>query len=350
MPEFSVAHLADVVGGEVIGDGSRVVAGVAALESAGPRELSLVANRRYTAYVPATSAAAVLIAPELADQISGTLTQIRVADPHAALREVLLLLYPPVRLEPGVHPTAIVEDAVQMGAGVRIDAYSVIGRGAVLADGVSIGAHTVVGEACEIGAGTVLHPHVTLYPQVRIGAECVIHSGARLGNEGFGYAFVGGEHRKVPQVGGCRIEDEVEIGANTTIDRGSIGDTVVGRGTKIDSLVHLGHNVRIGERAIIIAQVGVAGSSTVGDGAVLAGQVGVSGHLTIGAGARVAAQAGVIGDVPAGETVSGYPARPHREALRAQAAMFRLPSLLKRMLELERVLLRRTEDAPDPAK
>jgi UDP-3-O-[3-hydroxymyristoyl] glucosamine N-acyltransferase len=186
--------------------------------------------------------------------------------------------------------------------------------------------------------------------RVQIGAECVIHSGARLGRDGFGYALVDGEHQKMPQVGGCRIADKVEIGANTTIDRGSIGDTVVGRGTKIDNLVHLGHNVRVGERAIIIAQVGVAGSSIVGDGAVLAGQVGVSGHLTIGAGARVAAQAGVIGDVSPGETVSGYPARPHREALRSQAAAFRLPSLLKRVRAVEKALLRRTKEAPDPGK
>jgi UDP-3-O-[3-hydroxymyristoyl] glucosamine N-acyltransferase len=168
--------------------------------------------------------------------------------------------------------------------------------------------------------------------------RCTIQSGARIGCDGFGYAFVDGEHRSVPQVGGCVLGDDVDVGANTTIDRGSIGDTVIGRGSKLDNLIQIGHNVRIGERAILIAQVGVAGSCQVGDGAVLGGQVGVAGHLNIGAGARVGAQAGIIGDVPPGETVSGYPARPHREALRAQAALFKLPDTLQKIRELERKL------------
>jgi UDP-3-O-[3-hydroxymyristoyl] glucosamine N-acyltransferase len=174
-----------------------------------------------------------------------------------------------------------------------------------------------------------------VYERVRVGARCTIHSGTRIGREGFGYVFQDGRHRRVPQIGRCIIEDDVDIGSNCSIDRGSIGDTVVGEGTKIDSLVHLGHNVKIGKHAILIAQVGVAGSASVGDGAVLGGQVGVGGHIIIGAGARVGAQAGVIGDIPGGETYSGYPARPHRLALRAQSAFFKLPDLIRRVRELE---------------
>jgi UDP-3-O-[3-hydroxymyristoyl] glucosamine N-acyltransferase len=162
----------------------------------------------------------------------------------------------------------------------------------------------------------------------------VVHSGARIGCDGFGYVFRDGAHAKIPHVGRCIIGDDVEIGANTTIDRGSIDDTVVGNGTKIDNLVHIAHNVRIGEKCLIMAQVGVAGSVTIGDGAILAGQAGISGHLSIGAGARLAAQAGVFGDVPAGETWSGYPARPHRDSLRASAALFKLAGMIRRLEKL----------------
>ena len=197
-----------------------------------------------------------------------------------------------------------------------------------------IGAHSVVGEMATIGDGARLWPGVTIYPRASIGSRVIIHAGARIGSDGFGYVFRDGAHNKIPHVGRCVIGDDVEIGANTTIDRGSIDDTVIGRGTKIDNLVHIGHNVRIGEKCLIMAQVGVAGSVTIGDGAILAGQAGISGHLSIGAGARVAAQAGVFGDIPAGETWSGYPARPHRESLRASAALFKLAGMMRRLEKL----------------
>jgi UDP-3-O-[3-hydroxymyristoyl] glucosamine N-acyltransferase len=201
----------------------------------------------------------------------------------------------------------------------------------------------VLGRDCRIGPDAVIHAQATLYDGVQVGARSVVHSGARLGADGFGYVWDGTGHRKVPQVGGCRIGDDVEVGANTTIDRGSIGDTVVEDGTKSDNLVQIGHNCRIGRHVIIVSQVGISGSTRVGDGAVLGGQAGVQGHIEIGAGARVGGQAGVIGSVAAGETVSGYPARPHREALRVQAAMMKLPELMRRLKELEKAVLRRGE-------
>lgn len=340
MAEITVAELALRVGGEVVGDGDRVVRGVATLESARADQLSLVAHRKYISYVAATRAAAVLVGRDLAPALGEAQTRIVVGDPHVALREVLVLFHPPQRAAPGIHPTAIIEGDVELGAGLSIGPYTVIGSGSRIGERVEIGSHVVIGSGCELGDDCVLHAHVTLYPGVRMGSRCTIQSGARLGCDGFGYVFVGGEHRSVPQVGGCVLGDDVDVGANTTIDRGSIGDTLIGRGAKLDNLIQIGHNVRIGERAILIAQVGVAGSSVVGEGAVLAGQVGVAGHLDIGAGARVGAQGGVIGDVPAGETYSGYPARPHREALRAQAAFFKLPDTLRRIRELERKLTR----------
>jgi len=202
----------------------------------------------------------------------------------------------------------------------------------------------VVGDGVEIGDDCELYESVTCYPGTQLGDRVRVHAGVRLGSDGFGYVFRNNAHEKIPHVGRCIVEHDVEIGANSTVDRGSIDDTVIGAGTKIDNLVQVGHNVRIGRLCLIMSQVGVAGSVRVGDGAILAGQVGVSGHLSIGAGARLAAQAGVIGNVPAGQTWSGYPARPHREALRAQAALFRLSSLLR---ALERLVKASAGRAPD---
>jgi UDP-3-O-[3-hydroxymyristoyl] glucosamine N-acyltransferase len=176
---------------------------------------------------------------------------------------------------------------------------------------------------------------VTLYSGSRLGERVILHAGVIVGSDGFGYVYRDNQHQRIPHVGRCIIENDVEIGANTTIDRGSISDTVIGAGTKIDNLVQIGHNVRIGRLCLLMAHVGIAGSATIEDGVILAGQAGIGGHLTIGRGARIAGQAGVFGDVPAGETWSGYPARPHKEALRAQAALFKLAKLLR---PIERLL------------
>src|SRR5690606_896669 len=184
------------------------------------------------------------------------------------------------------------------------------------------------------GDSAILHAGCTLYARARLGNRVIIHSGARIGCDGFGYVFEGGEHRKLMHVGRCVLEDDVEVGANSTIDRGSVDDTVIGAGTKIDNLVQIGHNVRIGKLCLVMSQAGIAGSVRVGNGVILAGQAGVSGHLTIGDGARVAAQGGVFGDIPPGETWSGYPARPHREALRASAATFRLSGIIRSLERL----------------
>lgn len=344
MPELSVSDLSRLVKGEVTGDGSRVIRGVAPLDAAGPDHLSFVANGRYLSYVQGTAAGAVLLPRAMECTLPDGVAELRVDDPHAALAVVLPVLYPEESPAPGIHPTAAVAEGVELGEGVTVGPHAAIGRGARIGDGCRIGASTVVGEGCVLGAGTILHPHVTLYPGVRAGERCVVHSGARLGADGFGYVLVEGRQRKVPQVGGCRLGDDVEVGANTTIDRGSIGDTVVGDGTKIDNLVQIGHNCRIGRHVVIISQVGISGSTTVGDYAVIGGQAGVRGHIRIGSAARVGGQAGVTGDVPDGETVSGYPARPHREAMRAQAALFRLPELVRTIRRLERAVFGRNEN------
>jgi UDP-3-O-[3-hydroxymyristoyl] glucosamine N-acyltransferase len=339
MAELTLAEVASIAGGELEGDPARVVRRVAPLEEAGPEDLTFVAEARYNVYVRGTRAAAVLVGRGAAVQLPGGAAAVRVDDPRRALARILPVLHPAPAPPAGVHPTAVVEAGAEVDPAASVGAFAVVGEGARIGRGARVGAHTVVGPRCEVGEDAVLHAHVTLYEGVRVGARSVVHSGARLGADGFGFVWEGGAHRKVPQVGGCRIGDDVEVGANTTIDRGSIGDTVVGDGTKIDNLVQIGHNCRIGRHAILVSQVGISGSTRVGDGAVLGGQVGVGGHLEIGAGARVGGQAGVTGNVAAGETVSGYPARPHREAMRAQAAFFKLPALLGRLRALERAVL-----------
>jgi UDP-3-O-[3-hydroxymyristoyl] glucosamine N-acyltransferase len=345
MPELSVSELSRLIAGEVEGDGERIVRGVAPLEGAGPDDLSFVANPRYLRYLPTTAAGAVLLPRALDSAPPAGVVAIRVDDPYAALAAVLPVLYPERTDPPEIHPTAVIGEEAELGEGVTIGAYAVIGRRVRIGDRCRIAAHVVIGDDCVLGADSLLHPQCTLYPGVRLGERCVIHGGARLGSDGFGFALVQGAQRKIPQVGGCVLGDDVEVGANTTIDRGSVGDTVVGSGTKIDNLVQIGHNCRIGQHVLLISQVGVAGSTTVGDHAILGGQVGVQGHIRIGAGARVGGQAGVIGDVPDGANVSGYPARPHREALRAQAALLRLPELVQKLRRLERVVFGRDDQA-----
>jgi UDP-3-O-[3-hydroxymyristoyl] glucosamine N-acyltransferase len=339
------SEIARLLDAELSGGADPEIHGAAPLDRAGPEALSIVARGKYLPYVESSRAGLLLVDRSLADRVPGDRPRIVADDVHAALARVLPRLYPDPDPDPGVHPTAVVDVDVQLGPRVVVGPGAVIGRGTRLSAGVRVGANTVIGEDCQVGEDAVLHPHVTVYRRTRIGAHSIVHSGARLGSDGFGFAAVDGVPRKVPQVGACVIGAHVEIGANTTIDRGSIGDTEIGDHVKIDNLVQIGHNVRIGAGSIIVAQVGVAGSTRIGQGATLGGQAGIPGHLEIGDGATVAAQAGVFGDIPAGETWSGYPARPHREALRLQGNLTRVPQLRERLRALERRIEgRRTEE------
>ncbi|HKG95431.1 MAG TPA: UDP-3-O-(3-hydroxymyristoyl)glucosamine N-acyltransferase [Gemmatimonadaceae bacterium] len=340
-PSLTAADVAAAVGGRLVGDAGTVVSAVAPLDRAGPSDLSFLASRKYAPLFAGTRAGVVLVAPDVAEAPGDVRSRVVVAKPHDALLSLLPKLYRAPARETGVHRTAQLGRGVRLGADVAVGAYAVIGDGAVLGDRASVGAHCVVGAGAEVGADSTLFPNVTLYPGTRVGRRVSVHSGARLGGDGFGYVFRDGRHDKIPHVGRCIVEDDVEIGANTTIDRGSIDDTVIGAGTKIDNLVHVGHNVRIGRLCLLMAQVGIAGSARIEDGCILAGQAGLGGHVTIGRGARIGGQAGVFGDVPAGETWSGYPARPHRDALRAQAALFKVAGLIR---PLEALLRERSGD------
>jgi UDP-3-O-[3-hydroxymyristoyl] glucosamine N-acyltransferase len=308
--------IAEIVGGELRGDPDVHIDGVAPLDRAGPHHVSFLASPKYVSLLAESEAGVVLVDQALADSHGHVASRIVVAKPHDAVLAILPRLYDVDRADPYIASTVRIGRGVKLGTGVRIEDYVVIG------DGV------------EIGDGTRIFSQATLYAGARVGARCIIHSGARIASDGFGYVFRDGQHHKIPHVGRCIIGNDVEIGANTTIDRGSIDDTVIGDGTKIDNLVHIAHNVRIGKLCLLMAQVGVAGSVHIGDGVILAGQVGVSGHVEIGDGARLAAQAGIFGDVPAGETWSGYPARPHRESLRASGALFKLSGMMRRIERL----------------
>ena len=315
---------------------------VAPVDEAEAEELAFLGLRRYAKHAEACAGAAFLVSAELADAVPGDRAAVVVEEPYPALRALLDHLHPERRAEPGVHPTAVIGADVELGPDTHIGPYVVIESDVVVGARTFVGAHCVLGAGSRVGAGSTLHPHVVLYPDTVVGSDVTIHSGARIGADGFGYTLVDGEHRKMPQVGRAVIEDGVEIGANTTIDRGSLGDTVVGEGSKIDNLVQVAHNVRVGARSLLAALVGIAGSTRIGRGVWLGGQSGVINQLDVGDGARVTVGSLVTRDLDAGETVSGMPARPHREELRRQARVSRLERLERRLEAIEEELRRAT--------
>lgn len=322
---------------DIEGEGDPLVRRISPVSEAGSDALGLLAMRSYLEAARDSEAAALLVSGDLAGELADDRRpRIVVPDAHQALVGLLALFHAPVEdPEPGVHPTALVSEDVELADGVRVGAFAVIEAGVRIGSGSRIGAHAMVGRGVRIGGGCRILPQATLYPGAVLGDRVIVHSGARIAVDGFGYAPSADGLQKVPQVGRCILEDEVEVGANSTIDRGSIGDTRIGRGTKIDNLVQIGHNVRIGPHTVIAAQAGVAGSTRIGAGVQVGGQVGLGGHLTVGDGARLAGQAGVTGDVEAGVTMMGFPARPRTEFLRSVAAPRRVPELIRRVGELE---------------
>ena len=337
--EFSLSEAAEAL--DVPWDGSRgdpCLRDIATLRNAGETDLAPVGEIRYVKGLADSSAGALLLGEKVVGRISPDEERPRlvVPDIHGALATLLEWLYPQAAPpEAGIHPTAVVDASARVDSGVWVGPYAVIEEGVELGEGVRVGAHTVIGAFARIGARSLLHPHVVVYPRTEVGRDVILHAGVRLGVDGFGYVFDGRSHRKVPQVGRCIVEDDVEIGANTAIDRGSIGDTWIGAGGRIDNLVHLGHNVELEELVVMAGQVGLAGSTRVGKGSVFGGQAGVAGHLEIGPGARIAARAGIIGDVPAGATFMGFPGRPRSDFLRTTAVLGKVPELLRRVRALE---------------
>jgi UDP-3-O-[3-hydroxymyristoyl] glucosamine N-acyltransferase len=313
---------------------------VAGPYDAGPSEAAFISAAQYLSAFRHSKAGCVLAPPEVAldDDIPETAAVIRVQDAAVAFGKLVdIFAGPPVRYEPGIHATAVVSHTAS------IDPSASVGPLCIVCDGVAVGSGTVlaggvfVGRDARIGSDCLIHPNVTLRERVRIGERVVIHSGTVVGSDGFGFETdENGRHSKIPQKGTVVVEDDVEIGACVAIDRARFAKTVIGRGTKIDNLVHIAHNVTIGENCLLVAQVGIAGSSHIGRSVILAGQAGVDGHLSVGDGARVAGKAGVTSDVEPGVTVAGYPAWPHMKEKRIRAASRKLPELLKDMENLNK--------------
>lgn len=321
--------VADLVGGRLLGDGAVRIEAVRALDRAGPEALSFAVSSRYANDLGSSRAGAVLVPEELAQTgPAGPKTRIVVRDPYAALVRVLRTLFPDNQPPAGIDPTARIGAGAVLGAEISIGPYVVLGRAVQVGARTRLAHGVFLGDGVVIGEDAVLGPGVVCYPGSRLGSRVVLKAGAVIGGDGFGYLSDARGHSRIPHVGGCILEDEVEVGSNTCIDRGSIDDTIVGRGTKLDNLVQVGHNVRIGERCLIMAGVGIAGSTRIGNDAILAGHVGVTDHLVIGDRARIAAKSAIFGDVPPGASFSGHPARPHRQFLRAQAAMYRLAPIV----------------------
>jgi UDP-3-O-[3-hydroxymyristoyl] glucosamine N-acyltransferase len=344
---MTLRELAEALGAELIGGGEgEEVLGAAGLEDVGAGEVTYVEGERRLAEAEASPALAVIARPDLTPSRKPAL---RVENPRLAFARALALLYPQPRMSPGVHPSAQVGDGVVLGDGVAVGAYAVLGDGAQVGRNtqlhplVSVRPGVVIGEEC------VIFSNVTLYERIRLGDRVVIQSGAVVGSAGFGYVWDGERHVWLPHVGRVIVEDDVDIGANTTIDRGTTGDTVIGAGTKIDNLVQVAHNVTVGKNCILAGQVGISGSVTLGDGVVLAGQVGVADHVHIGRGANAGAGSDIMRDVPEGTVVLGRPARPIDEQLRIDAAAARLPDLVREVRALRKKVSELEERLKDPS-
>ncbi len=332
---MQVLELARRIAGTLQGDSDREIQGVAALENAGPEDLSFAENERALARAASSKAGCILIPSGKA--LAGR-TTIAVAQPKLALIHAVEVLWPARPPAPGIHPTAVVDPTAQVAESASVGPHAVIERSAKVGARTRLAAGVVVGEGVEIGSDCILYPHVVIYPGARLGNRVVLHAGVVIGSDGFGYVFAESRHHKFPQLGQVVIEDDVEIGSNTTVDRGSLGTTVIREGTKIDNLVQVAHNVRIGRHSLIAAQTGISGSAEIGDYVVMAGQVGVGPRARIEDQAVIAGQSGVLDGktVRKGSTLWGTPARPIAQFKKTLACLAELPDLFARVRALER--------------
>lgn len=332
--EMTVKEIAGFLEGEVLGDEKVVIKGVSGIKEAKEGEITFLSNPRYNHLVSQTRASAIIASEKIS---AAEKPVILVDNASLAFAKIVEKFYPKKSVRPkGIHPAAIIAKSARLGKGVGVGAYAVIEEDAAVGDNTVIYPGCYIGRATRIGSDALIYANVSIRESVVIGNRVVIQSGTVIGSDGFGFITQEGIHRRIPQIGTVVIEDDVEIGANVTVDRARFDKTVIGKGTKIDNLVQIAHNVVIGQNCIIVAQVGISGSTTIGDNVTLAGQAGLAGHLTVGDNATVAGRAGVTKSVPAGTLVSGYPAKPHSIAKRINACIQNLPRLYKKVEEIKK--------------
>jgi UDP-3-O-[3-hydroxymyristoyl] glucosamine N-acyltransferase len=337
---FTVDELAARVGGEVSGDGALRVAGVAPLEDAGPDELSFFANKKYRKDFERSRAGVVVVEPGV--EAPPGRTVLRVVNAYLAFAKISTLFHPARAARPGVHPAAVIHPGAKIHPTAEVMPLATVAAGAVVGARAILFPGVHVAEDARVGEDSVLYENVVVRERCVVGRRVILQAGCVVGGDGFGFAFdlegagEGPRHYKVPQSGIVVIEDDVEIGANSCVDRATLGTTRIGRGSKIDNLVQIGHNVELGPLCIVVSQVGIAGSARLGTGVVVGGQAGIVGHLDVGDGVRIAAKSGVMTDVAAGETVSGSPSMPHSQWLRNQGAFARVADLRREIRQLRR--------------
>ena len=331
----TLGELASLLQGELKGPADLELEGIAAVEDAGPREITFISGKRYVRLASGSQAAAFIVPPDLADLPRPLII---VPHPYLAYARVAALFAPARRRWPGISDQACLGRDLTLGREVSIAPLVFIGDRVRLDDGVTVMPGCYLGDEVHVGAGTLIYPNVTILERSQVGQRCIIHSGTVIGADGFGFIPTPAGNEKIPQLGKVVIEDEVEIGANCAIDRGALGETRIGRGVKIDNLVHLAHNVTVGEHSMLVAQVGVSGSTKLGRRVILAGQVGLVGHIELGDGVRVGAQSGVNHSVPAGQDVSGSPAFSHKPWLQSMVHIPKLPDLYRRLKRAEKQL------------
>jgi UDP-3-O-[3-hydroxymyristoyl] glucosamine N-acyltransferase len=332
MSGVTVGEIVELVGGKYTGPRDARVTGVAPLAEAGEGQISFLSNAKYAPQLATTRATVVLVAE---DQEGDSPRYIRVRNPYFAMATVLSRWFAHRPAPSGVSKLASVAGSAKLGKNVAVGPFTTIGDNVVIGDGAIIYQSVSIEAESRIGDGTIIYPLVSIYYRSQIGSRCIIHSGAVIGADGYGFVTEAGKHHKIPQVGNVRIEDDVEVGAGTTIDRGALGETVIGEGTKIDNLVQVGHNVKVGKHCLLVAQVGIAGSARLGNYVVMAGQTGLAGHLELGDGVQVTAKTAVFDNVPANTKVMGTPAIPWRDFARREVLLKRLPELAKRVDALE---------------
>jgi UDP-3-O-[3-hydroxymyristoyl] glucosamine N-acyltransferase len=332
----TLKEIAHIIGGEVVGDAETVITGISGIKEAREGDITFLANPKYSNLVETTRASAIVISKD--SPLSLTKPVIRTENPSLAFIKIVEAFSPSevVNHPKGIHPTAIIGKEVSLGENVSIGPYTVIEEKATIEDNTVIYSGCFIGGASRIGKNTLIYPHVSIRERTHIGDRVIIHNGTVIGSDGFGFVTIKGTHHKIPQVGSVKIGDDVEIGANVTIDRARFDKTVIGSGTKIDNLVQIAHNVVIGENSIIVSQAGISGSTTLGKEVTLAGQVGVVGHITIGDRVVVMAQAGVTKSIAADKIVWGTPAKPQDVAKRVNACMQNLPKLFETVIQLKK--------------